>query len=111
MAKDVVIYARLSVEREESTSIDRQIEACSQLADARSWTVTEECSDIGVSGAAELSNRAGLSRALAIVEAGEASVLVVYKMDRLARTVRGAYDIVERLDAVNCSLAVDTKSR
>ena len=51
-------------------------------------------SDEGVSGKVPPSRRVGLSRALAMIRAGEADGLLVLELDRLSRTVRDVLDLV-----------------
>ena len=51
MPSDVLIYARLSVSREESVSVRGQLEACRALAAARGWRVVGQFTDDGVSAA------------------------------------------------------------
>lgn len=47
-----VLYARLSVTKEESVSIARQLRSCRGYAEARGWEVTGEFIDDGVSATA-----------------------------------------------------------
>src|SRR6266511_5471809 len=64
--------------------------------------------ELDVSGGAQLAQRPGLSRALALVEAGEAEVLVVAYFDRLVRSVARQAEILERVESAGGSiLAVD----
>jgi DNA invertase Pin-like site-specific DNA recombinase len=53
--------------------------------------------DEGISGANGLDTRAGLAEALAGLKAGEASTLVVYRLDRLARDLVLQETLVEEL--------------
>ena len=45
-----VLYARISVTKEESVSVERQLEAGRQYAASRGWQVVAEFRDDGVSG-------------------------------------------------------------
>ncbi len=47
-----VLYARLSVTKEESVSIARQLHSCRSYAEARGWEVVGEFIDDGVSATA-----------------------------------------------------------
>ena len=49
-------------------------------------------------------DRPGLKRLLADVEAGRVDVIVVYKVDRLTRSLADFAKIVEVLDAQGCQL-------
>lgn len=86
-AKTCVIYARLSVSRDEnSVSIDRQIEAAQAYAKARGWTVLETFVDDGVSATHNKPEaRRGWSDLLAYEDRFDA--VIVWKVDRLARRV------------------------
>lgn len=85
---DVLIYARLSVSTEESVSIERQLEACRQYAEARGWTVVGEFTDDGVSASkVKPDARPGWRAVLAEAEATKPHAVIVWKVDRLARRV------------------------
>ena len=61
-----------------------------------------------VSGGAPLEKRPGLSRAVQMVEAGEAEVIVVAYLDRLVRSYKVQAEVVERVEAAGGAvLAVD----
>lgn len=80
-----VLYARLSVSKEESVSIARQIDATRKYAEGRGWEVIGEFIDDGVSATVNRpEDRKGWSDLLA-VEGFEA--VVIWKVDRLARRV------------------------
>jgi site-specific DNA recombinase len=57
-------------------------------------------SDEGISGANGLDSRDGLAAALARIERREASVLVVYRFDRLARQLLVQLTVTDQLDKV-----------
>lgn len=80
-----VLYARLSVTKEESVSIERQLNSCRSYAQARSWEVVGEFIDDGVSATANRpEDRKGWS---ALLVAGSFDAVVIWKVDRLARRV------------------------
>lgn len=61
-----------------------------------------------VSGGAPLEKRPGLSRAVAMIEAGEGDVIVVAYFDRLVRSLTVQAEILERVEAAGGAiLAVD----
>lgn len=85
-AKKVVIYARLSVSREESVSITRQLDAGRRYAEARGWEVVGEYTDDGVSASSvKPENRVGWGQVLG--HDGQVDAVIVWKIDRLARRV------------------------
>ncbi len=64
--------------------------------------------ELDVSGGAAIAQRPGLSKALRLVEAGEADVVVVAYFDRLVRSVARQAEILERVEQAGGSiLAVD----
>lgn len=76
-----VVYARFSTEMQSESSIDDQLRVCRDYAAARGWTVTDEFSDRGISGAA-LGNRPGAQQAIAAAR----DVLLVNDLSRLSRS-------------------------
>lgn len=87
MSKRVVLYARLSIAAEESVSIDRQLQAGRDLCKLRGWTVVAEHTDDGVSASAKApEDRAGWREVLAHPR-GTYDLVLVWKVDRLARKV------------------------
>lgn len=78
----IAIYARKSVFREDSVSIESQIEMC--LYEARG----EECviySDNGFSG--KDTERPGFQKMMKAVSSGAISKVIVYKLDRISRSI------------------------
>ena len=64
--------------------------------------------ELDVSGGAPLARRPGLRRAVEMVEAGEADVVVVAYFDRLVRSLTVQAEVVERVEqAGGAILAVD----
>ncbi|BCB86607.1 recombinase family protein [Phytohabitans suffuscus] len=84
-ARRCVLYARLSVTKEESVSIARQLESCRRYANARGWEIVGEFVDDGVSATANRPEaRNGWTSLLA---ADDFDAVVIWKVDRLARRV------------------------
>ncbi|MDR1355306.1 MAG: recombinase family protein [Propionibacteriaceae bacterium] len=80
-----VLYARLSVTKEESVSIARQLQSCRSYAQARGWEVVGEFVDDGVSATANRpEERKGWA---ALLATGGFDAVVIWKVDRLARRV------------------------
>lgn len=80
-----VLYARLSVTKEESVSIARQLQSCRRYAEARGWEVVGEFVDDGVSATANRpEDRNGWS---ALLAASDFDAVIIWKVDRLARRV------------------------
>lgn len=84
-ARSCVLYARLSITKEESVSIARQLQSCRQYAEARGWEVVGEFVDDGVSATASRpEERPGWS---SLLLAAAFDAVVIWKVDRLARRV------------------------
>lgn len=80
-----VLYARLSVTKEESVSIARQLQSCRRYAEARGWEVVGEFIDDGVSATANRpEDRKGWA---ALLASTDFDAVVIWKVDRLARRV------------------------
>lgn len=80
-----VLYARLSVTKEESVSIARQLDSARKYAEGRGWEIVGEFVDDGVSATANRPmDRKGWS---ALLAAPNFDAVVIWKVDRLARRV------------------------
>lgn len=100
-----VLYLRLSVTTEESTSIERQERDLRDLAERERCDIVEVLVDDGISGG---KRRDKASRALNLIANDEADVLMVWKLDRFGR--RGLRDVVSIVDALD-ERAARTPSR
>lgn len=109
------IYTRKSSEEgleQEFNSLDAQYEACkAYIASQRheGWCLTRErYDDGGISGATM--DRPGLKALLADVAAGTIDVIVIYKIDRLTRSLADFARIVELLEKHGASFVSVTQS-
>lgn len=110
MYKKIAVYARKSVAREDSISIESQIEMC--LYEARG----EECiiyKDNGYSG--KNTDRPDFQRMVADIKAGLINKVIVYKLDRVSRSVldfSGLMDMLQKykVDFVSATEHFDTSS-
>lgn len=109
------IYTRKSSEEgldQAFNSLDAQYEACAAyIASQRheGWKlVPERFDDGGLSGGTL--ERPALQRLLAEIEAGRIGMVVVYKIDRLTRSLVDFGRLVERLDANSCSFVSVTQA-
>lgn len=109
------IYTRKSTEdglEQEFNSLHAQREACEAYILSQrheGWTlIPDDYDDGGFSGGSMV--RPGLQRLLADVEAGRVDVIVVYKVDRLTRSLADFAKIVERLDAKQASFVSVTQA-
>ncbi len=83
MAKRIAIYARVSTLDQ---SVDNQLPDLRRFAKERGWIVHEEYLDEGVSGAK--SSRPSLDRMMDAVRKRQVDVVLVWRFDRFARSVK-----------------------
>jgi len=109
------IYTRKSSEEgldQDFNSLDAQREACAAYITsqkAEGWVLLpEQYNDGGVSGGTLA--RPALQRLLADLDAGRVDQIVVYKIDRLSRSLADFAKIVDRLDEVDASFVSVTQS-
>ena len=99
-----VLYLRLSVSDDASTSIARQEADLRALAEREGWEVVRVLTDDGISGRRA---RANVAEALRMLREGEADVLAVWKLDRLTRQGLSAIgDLSDTLDKAPGTLFV-----
>ncbi|MEQ8319781.1 MAG: recombinase family protein [Rhodospirillales bacterium] len=109
------IYTRKSSDEgldQDFNSLDAQYEACaSYIASQRheGWKlVRNRYDDGGISGGTL--ERPALKRLMDDIEAGRIQMVVVYKIDRLTRSLADFAKLVERLEASGCSFVSVTQA-
>lgn len=109
------IYTRKSSEdglEQEFNSLDAQYEACAAYITsqkAEGWVLLpERYDDGGISGGTL--ERPGLQRLLADIDRGTVDQILVYKIDRLTRSLADFAKMVDRLDAAGTSFVSVTQS-
>jgi DNA invertase Pin-like site-specific DNA recombinase len=109
------IYTRKSTEEgldQDFNSLDAQREACASYINSQrheGWTLLPHLYDDGGFSGGNM-ERPGLQRLLAEVKAGRVDVIVVYKVDRLTRSLTDFAKIVEVLDGAGASFVSVTQS-
>lgn len=109
------IYTRKSTEEgleQEFNSLDAQYEACSAYIVSQrheGWVQNKERYDDGGFSGGSM-ERPGLKRLMADVAAGKVDVIVVYKVDRLTRSLADFAKIVEILDERSASFVSVTQA-
>lgn len=87
--KRAAIYARLSRDRNGSqTATSRQVADCRKFAEAKGWEVVAVHEDADLSAYSAKVVRPGFEALKASVEAGDADVVLAWKLDRLLRRPR-----------------------
>ncbi len=109
------IYTRKSTDEgldQAFNSLDAQYEACAAYVASQrheGWKlVPDRFDDGGLSGGTL--ERPALQRLLAEIDAGRIGMVVVYKIDRLTRSLVDFGRLVERLDAKGCSFVSVTQA-
>ena len=104
----IATYTRISTdEATQPYSLEAQaVRLDSYVESQEDWQVVRRFTD-QASGA--ILERPGLERALKEAEAGRFNLLLVYRVDRLSRSVRGLAQILERLDAAEVSFRSATE--
>jgi site-specific DNA recombinase len=109
------IYTRKSTEdglEQEYNSLDAQYDACTAYALSQrheGWTVTKDRYDDGGFSGGTL-ERPGLKQLLSDIEAGKIDIILLYKIDRLTRSLSDFAKIVEILDRKGASFVSITQS-
>ena len=98
--QQAAIYGRVSTLTNQS--VEMQARDLRQLAERRSFEVVREYFDEGVSGAK--SSRPALDEMLADAKRGKFRVLLVWKLDRLGRSLAHLVRLLEDLRACNVEL-------
>ena len=96
----IVLYARKSVERENSISCDTQLEYCKSALrpDERNDEIISIV-DNGFSGGNV--NRKGFQKMMKLVEQGRVSKVVVYRLDRISRSMLDFVNILQKFKDYN----------
>lgn len=109
------VYTRKSTEdglEQEFNSLDAQYEACSSYALSQrheGWVLVRDRYDDGGFSGGNM-ERPGLKRLLADIEAGKVDIVLLYKIDRLTRSLTDFSKIVEVLDRAGASFVSITQS-
>ena len=109
------VYTRKSTEDgllQEFNSLDAQYEACAAYALSQrheGWIVVPERYDDGGFSGGNM-QRPGLVRLLADIAAGRVDIILVYKIDRLTRSLADFAKIVDVLDKAEASFVSITQS-
>ena len=109
------VYTRKSTEdglEQEFNSLDAQYEACTAYALSQrheGWMLVKDRYDDGGFSGGNM-ERPGLRRLLADIEAGKVDIILLYKIDRLTRSLTDFAKIVEVLDCAGACFVSITQS-
>lgn len=110
MLKEDAIYARQSVDKADSISIESQIEFCKYETRGNPYRVYQ---DKGYSG--KNTERPEFQRMLSAIRNGEVSRVICYKLDRCSRSILDFANLMEEfqrygVEFVSCTEKFDTSS-
>ncbi|WP_107839480.1 recombinase family protein [Metasolibacillus meyeri] len=105
----VGIYIRVSTEEQanEGYSISAQRERLKAFCSAQGWNEYKFYVDEGISG--RNTKRPQLKRLLTDIKNGHVKTLLVYRLDRLTRSVRDLHKILDELEQYNCTFRSATE--
>jgi DNA invertase Pin-like site-specific DNA recombinase len=103
------IYVRLSEETETTTSPARQRQLCQSYADHKGWTVVSVIEDIDVSATHSGLDRPGLDQLRSLAAQARIDVVVVWRLDRLARSVLDTLTLLKEFTDEGVSTASATE--
>lgn len=111
----VIGYVRVSTEEQKlnETGLEAQRAAIRTECERNGWILSDIIEDQGISG--KTLNRPGLQQALELLRRGEASALLVAKLDRLSRSTSDACQIGDMAlkygwDLILLDMRIDTTS-
>jgi DNA invertase Pin-like site-specific DNA recombinase len=95
--KKAVVYSRVSTsDKGQNPEIQRS--ELERYCHARGWTITETVVDHGYGGGSDV--RPGLKQVMAIARSRRCDVIVVTKLDRLARSLKHLLNMLDELNAL-----------
>jgi len=100
----IAIYARQSVDKKDSISIETQIEFCKHEAREQKFKVY---ADKGYSG--KNTNRPAFEEMMQAIEQGEITKVVVYRLDRISRSIVDFADFINTLEKLKASFVSATE--
>ena len=104
------IYCRVSTEEQatEGFSIHAQKDKLTKYANINDWDIVDYYVDDGISGK-NLTERPEVSRLIEDVKKGKIKNVLIYKLDRLTRSVKDLIYLIELFDKNNCTFNSQTE--
>ena len=103
------IYCRVSTEEQvDGFSINAQIDKLTKYADSCDWEVVDYYIDEGISGK-NLCDRDEVKRLIDDVICGKINNILVYKLDRITRSMKDLIYLIELFDKYNCTFNSQTE--
>lgn len=89
------IYARQSIEKQDSVSIDAQIEFCTKLCDLNNWEYVVY-KDAGFSG--KNLKRPGFEKLMSDLDHGKIDRVIAYRLDRISRSLSDFANLITKFE-------------
>src|SRR5215470_4472993 len=105
--KRAALYVRVSTDKQ---LIEHQVRDLRQIAERRGWDIVETYSDEGISGAKGRKQRPGLDAMLKNASRRKFDVVMVWAIDRLARSLIDLLGTIEHLEAAGVDLYLDQQN-
>src|SRR5690625_801831 len=109
MTMRVALYARVSTreQAQEGYSISAQLKSLKAFSKSQGWDIVGTYTDGGVS--AKDTDRAQLQRMINDIKDGKIDVVLVYRLDRLTRSVLDLYELLDFFDKNDCGFKSATE--
>jgi len=103
---ETAIYGRVSTEEQalEGYSIRGQVEKLKSYVSAKSWSIYDVYLDEGISGK-NLTARPAITRMIEDVKAGHVKNVLIYKLDRLTRSVADLVYLIDLFKTYDCAFS------
>jgi DNA invertase Pin-like site-specific DNA recombinase len=105
--KKAAIYVRVSSDKQ---TVENQILALTKVAERRGWEIAETYQDAGISGAKGRKDRPGLDQMLHDAGKGKFSVVMVWSIDRMGRSLIDLLKTVQTLGKSKVDLFIDQQN-
>ncbi len=94
----ISLYSRVSTSRQ---NVENQIQKLTQYSEIRNWQVVDIYRDKAISGRKK--SRPELNRLKKDIKKGKINAVLVWKLDRLGRSVKDLINLIEFFDTHNCA--------
>ena len=101
----IAIYARQSIEKKDSVSIEAQVEKCEAFCSAQNYKIYK---DVGYSG--KNINRPQFSQLLEDIKSGLIKKVVAYRLDRISRSIADFSQLLILFDKYNVDFISATEN-
>lgn len=110
MIESTGIYIRVSTEEQakDGFSIAAQKEKLTKYAEVSDWVIFDYYIDDGISGK-NIKDRPEMQRMLSDIQSGKVNNILVYKLDRLTRSLMNLMELIQFFEKYNCSLNSQTE--